>query len=124
MPRHPADGPRLKTVYVSRSTRTRRRKGSSRRRRLNSVLISIVVLAVAGAGIAMRDQIARRIDHLVTRPHPAALVRDVTAPRQQQQQPVPAVIAAPPAQARLVPASLAPATAAPVPLAQAHAGSH
>src|SRR4051812_34594963 len=80
MPRHhPADGPRLKTLYVSQSTRKRRRRSSSRRRRRLAVVAAASLLCVAGVGVVFREQLTRRLNHILHKGTPPTLVRDVTA---------------------------------------------
>lgn len=88
MPRHPADGPRLKTLYVPQSTRKRRRRSASIRRRRLLVLAVVLVLGVGAAGIAYRDTIGRRIYRLVLRPKQPGMVRDVTLPKPAKTAPV------------------------------------
>jgi len=80
MPPHPADGPRLNTLYVTHSTRKRKRRTSSRRRR-RFALVSLAVLAgVAVVSVAFREPLGKRLNRVLHKKARATLVRDVTAP--------------------------------------------
>src|SRR4051794_12826336 len=78
---HPADGPRLNTLYVTHSTRKRKRRTSARRRR-RSTIVSLVALAgVVAMAVVFREPLARRLDHVLNKQQRAAtLARDVTVP--------------------------------------------
>ena len=83
MPHHPADGPRLKTLYVSQSTRKRRRRTTSKRKRRNVLLAVMGGVALVVSIVAFQDKIGKRIGKMITKSHPPAqMVRDVTAPNQ------------------------------------------
>ncbi len=78
---HPADGPRLKTLYVTQSTRKRRRRSSSKRQRRAIALFALGLVAAVGAGVTYRDKIGKRISKMITKSHPPVqMVRDVTIP--------------------------------------------
>ena len=80
---HPADGPRLKTLYVTESTRRRRRRTNSKRRRRNAVLGVLGLIVAIVAGVMFRDRIGKRLAKLTKQSPPPHMVRDVTAPTQQ-----------------------------------------
>ncbi len=73
--RHPADRPRLKTLFVPASSRVRRRHTAGRRRRVYLVVAGVVVISLAAGAAVFRDKLM----HLVLRKRPATMVRDVPA---------------------------------------------
>jgi hypothetical protein len=72
---HPADGPRLNTLYVTHSTRKRKRRTSARRRR-RSTIVSLVALAgVLAIAFVFREPLSRRLDWVLNAQRKATATR-------------------------------------------------